>query len=231
MRIDPTTGAAVPSPERPAVPVAKAVAAVVLAAGVACAITVVFLAMRRVMDIGGACASGGPFVPVQPCPEGVPGLLVGGIILGLAMAFAYAWVTLSAGIPGFAWLMWPALFGALGWNFIDYGVSPPDGGDPVWGWLVCGVVFFLMALLPLGLGVLAFRRPEATRLRTAAGLPPARRDAPATADGAGADPPAGAEAASVVDALERLAALHRGGAISDAEYEAAKRQILSGGLA
>ena len=31
------------------------------------------------MDIGGACADGGPFLPVQPCPEGVPLLMMLGI--------------------------------------------------------------------------------------------------------------------------------------------------------
>ena len=32
--------------------------------------TLLFLGMRAVMDVGGACADGGPFVTAQPCPSG-----------------------------------------------------------------------------------------------------------------------------------------------------------------
>ena len=34
-------------------------------------LTVVFLSMRAVMNVGGACGSGGPYVIAQPCPGGV----------------------------------------------------------------------------------------------------------------------------------------------------------------
>lgn len=39
----------------------------VSAFGLAACVIVMFLSMRAVMDIGGACASGGPYVPAQPC--------------------------------------------------------------------------------------------------------------------------------------------------------------------
>ena len=39
-------------------------------AGVAAGLTALFLGMRRVMEIGGFCAEGGPFVIQHPCPEG-----------------------------------------------------------------------------------------------------------------------------------------------------------------
>jgi len=39
--------------------------------------------------------------------------------------------------------MWAFLFGALGWNFLESGFGG-HGGD-VSGWIVCGVVFELMA--------------------------------------------------------------------------------------
>jgi hypothetical protein len=44
----------------------------VSAAAVACGMTLLFLGMRSVMEIGGACAEGGPFVPVRPAPKVLP---------------------------------------------------------------------------------------------------------------------------------------------------------------
>ena len=38
-------------------------------ASAAC-LTVLFLCMRSVMDIGGSCASGGPYEIANPCPAG-----------------------------------------------------------------------------------------------------------------------------------------------------------------
>lgn len=37
-------------------------------AGVAAGLTLLYLGMRAVMEIGGACADGGPYVPRQSCP-------------------------------------------------------------------------------------------------------------------------------------------------------------------
>ena len=39
--------------------------------------------------------------------------------------------------------MWGVLFGTLGWNFLEFAFKGPD---IVWGWLVCGVMFWAMAL-------------------------------------------------------------------------------------
>lgn len=65
---------------------------------VSAGLTVVFLAMRGVMDVGGACAAGGPYAIAQPCPEGLAALLPLGIIGGLAGLFIY--VTAGSGLPG-----------------------------------------------------------------------------------------------------------------------------------
>jgi hypothetical protein len=51
-------------------------------AGVSASLTILWLSMRSVMDIGGSCASGGPFVPRVACPSGVSLLLVGSIWCG-----------------------------------------------------------------------------------------------------------------------------------------------------
>jgi hypothetical protein len=105
------------------------------------ALTWTYLGMRSVMDVGGSCAEGGPYEIAQPCPDGavlisvgIPILLVAAM-LGSAIAF-----TVSA--PNLLVPMWLFLFGSLGWNFLEY--SFDDGID--WGFLVCGVVFELMAL-------------------------------------------------------------------------------------
>jgi hypothetical protein len=221
---------------------------------VVASITVVFLSMRAVMEIGGVCAEGGPFVPRQPCPDGVPLLLVGGIWTGTIFAFAYVWQVVRLQVPNFAWALWPALFLSLGWNFLEYGLDPPGGEGVAWGWLVCAVVFFFM-----GLGPLLAALPAVWRTLSGAAPPPSPREAPRppgaravaatyrsiresrpSASTTVAEPPAGATDASegepagggqpddVVSALERLHYLHRTGAIDDAEYETAKDRILGG---
>jgi hypothetical protein len=116
---------------------------------VACALTLLWLGMRAVMEIGGACASGGPFVPVRPCPKGAPGLIVGGIWGGMIFAGIYAFQMMKRKIPSMLGLLWPALFISLGWNFLEFGIDAPGEQGLVWGWLICGVLFFAMGGLPL----------------------------------------------------------------------------------
>jgi hypothetical protein len=204
------------------------------AAGLAACLTWVFLGMRAVMDIGGACADGGPFVPVQPCPEGVPLLMTLGIFGLFAFGGLAAW---GGGRVGGGWvalplLAWPALFLSLGWNFLQYGFAPPadvaPDGEWAWGWIIPGVIFVLMGGAPLWLawttrsvvreqggGALARRFGMPGRVRFAAGA------------SAGAAPSGGAlDDGDLVARLERLAALHRDGSLSDAEFEAAKRAVL-----
>jgi hypothetical protein len=121
-------------------------------AGLAMCITLVFLGMRSVMDIGGACADGGPYVPVQPCPVGAPIALVGGIFglflfVGIAMWFGARVGGIWAAAP---LLAWSGLFLALGWNFLDYGIFNPPGDEGIiWGWAFCGIVFVIMGGAPL----------------------------------------------------------------------------------
>lgn len=119
---------------------------VVVAAGM----TLVFLSMRAVMDVGGACGSGGPYVIAQPRPEGVVALMPLGIIGGLIGLGLYAMAASKLPGPRLAILAWSALFLSLGWNFWEYGLNPPDGsGTVVWGWIICGVLFVAMGALPL----------------------------------------------------------------------------------
>jgi hypothetical protein len=241
---------------RTAPPLGATIAYLAGIAGVAAGITLNFIGMRAVMDVGGFCAEGGPYVVETPCPEGVALLVPLGIIGGLAAAAvaAGAGSRLGGSWSAVVLLAWPALFGALGWNFLEYGLNPP-GDDPgwAWGWLVCGVVFWAMALVPLYFGIqgaLAARssaggsrlaggtlrpgRPSSRddRMPSRAAASPADAEPgevfllPLPPDDALADAPVGA-AADLVAGLERLAALRSRGELTADEYAAAKRALIA----
>ena len=119
-----------------------------VAAVVAC-LTVLFNCMQAVMEIGGSCASGGPYEIARPCPKGVGWMTPVSIFVGLAaLGWMIAW---NHGLSGPKWalLAWPALFLSLGYNFWDYGLDTPGEQGAVAGWIVCGVLFGLMGGLPL----------------------------------------------------------------------------------
>lgn len=127
--------------------------------GLAMCITLLFLSMRAVMDIGGACAEGGPYVSRQSCPDGATAtLFIGMFGLFLFGAIAMIWGPRVGGIWTAAPLLgWCGLFLSLGWNFLDYGVlNPPEGQGIVWGWLIPGVMFMIMGGAPLVFGLSAF---------------------------------------------------------------------------
>jgi hypothetical protein len=233
----------------------RAAVAIFLSLGaVACGLTMLWLGMRSVMDIGGFCAEGGPFVIEHHCPKGVPAIMQLSIWGGVIAGGIYVWQTIKHKIPSLVWLFWPALFLSLGWNFLQYGIDPPGGGGLVWGWLVCAILFILMGGVPLVIAlpfmVRAYRKhdPESMAaprplagltpdvVRTAAGAFSAMRKIRksgvlerAVAEAISTEPAAPAEPRpdDIVSRLERLDALHRSGALSDAEYEAAKRALLS----
>lgn len=110
------------------------------------AVAWVYFPMREVLAIGGSCASGGPYVIETPCPEGSTVFLTVAIPLWFAGAFIgmFAAATIAAPTP----IMpgWALLFGALGWNFVDFALHGDPSGKLVASWLVCGIVFWLMAL-------------------------------------------------------------------------------------
>lgn len=202
-------------------------------AGSVTCLTLIFRSMRAVMGAGmSSCASGGPYVVANPCPDGVAWMLPVSIWVGIGLLLVASVAASKLGQPSIAWLAWPALFLSLGANFWQYGLDPVGTDGPVWGWLVCAVLFTLMGGGPLLLVLFgedgipgrerlpgrsappAAQRAAAigTRIRIEATPPPFRR------------PPADAD--DLVGSLERLAQLHREGAIDDAEYRDAKRRLL-----
>ena len=77
-------------------------------------LTVLWLCMRSVMDIGGTCASGGPYEIANPCPTGVAGLMVGSIWIGLVAVAVTLYGGHKTGGPTLVVFAWPALFLSLG---------------------------------------------------------------------------------------------------------------------
>jgi hypothetical protein len=211
-------------------------------------LTLLFKGMRSVMDVGGYCASGGAYEIRQECPSNVWTIPVG-IFVGLAGTGFVIAGTFRGG-PKLVALAWPALFLALGWNFLEYAFDPPppDHGV-VWGWLICGVVFVAMGGLPLVFVLLnaklALWGKDSTEEKTAtaratanaiARLAATRSRKPATFARYGdttvttaddTDIAAGDGDGDLVSDLERLAALHRSGQLTDDEYARAKDARLS----
>lgn len=212
----------------------------------AACLTALFLSMRSVMDIGGSCASGGPYVVGRSCPDGT-WLAPVGIWVGIGACVLMVLGAFPGAGPQPVVFAWPALFLSLGWNFWEYGLNPP--GDPasftVWGWILCGVIFVVMGGLPLV--------PIATNLRGLLWGGPAPPAVPAAVNRLRRTPRArptvttearqgevrtvvaGAPPASldddredehVVTRLERLAALYRRGDLTVEEYQAAKAAVL-----
>ncbi|MGH2959664.1 MAG: hypothetical protein ACRDKE_08665 [Solirubrobacterales bacterium] len=132
------------------------------AAGFAACLTAVYAAMRDLMiNSGGSCASGGPYQinPEQVCSTGQTALLMGGIVGGLIfsgiLVGASSWYG-GVKLSGVGLLLWAALFGALGFNFLQLGIDPPENlASGATGWIICGVVFWLMALGGLIPGLMA----------------------------------------------------------------------------
>lgn len=222
---------------------AKALGTFVGIGMLAACITVLFLCMRSVMMMGGSCASGGPYVIANQCPRNVGWLTPLSIVLGLvSVGWTLYW---NFGLPGpkLVALAWPALFLSLGWNFWEFALNPPGDFDADLSWIICGVIFVLMGGVPL----LMLREPGALRSllwsgpeaplpespgRTQRPSPRAVVDAvkptfPARAKPDEARASAGAD--GLTDELERLAALHRQGSLTDAEFAVAKQALLGGG--
>lgn len=197
-------------------------------AGVTAAITMLFLGMRSVMEIGGFCAEGGPFEIARRCPEGIPLVMVSSILGGLVLFGLYWWNAAKSDVPSLAALAWPALFISLGWNFWEFGLNPPGSDGVELGWIIPAVLFVAMGGLPL-LIVL----PALVRRFTGSG-PPRNRGAAdllspgsgPTTDTMGEPSYSTGESTDLITALERLDALHRSGALDDEEFEKAKERIL-----
>ena len=204
-------------------------------------LTIVFLGMRSVMDVGGACADGGPYVSAQPCPEGSALALMGGIfgLFGAAGLMVWFGARLGSGYVGLVFLGWPALFISLGFNFLQYGIDPPYEQSGVeWGYLIPGVLFWLMGGIPLLVGLGGWRAVRSggsgtaatavSRVQARIAASPRIEFAPNSFGAPRAPAPDSTDIdEELVSQLERLSALHATGALSEEEFAAAKARILA----
>jgi hypothetical protein len=107
-------------------------------------LTLLFLAMRGVLALGGMVASGGPYAIAHPGPGWI-WLFPVTIWVGLISFFVHFIFQLDAGGPSLLLLAWPALFLSLGYNFLEFAFFQPGGGHQVvWSWLVCGLLSVVM---------------------------------------------------------------------------------------
>jgi hypothetical protein len=132
-------------------------------AGIAASITVVFLGMRSVLDVGGQCASGGPYDIAVQCPDGTWTLPLA-VFAGLGFAFlaGAAGARIGGLYASMAGLAWVGLFCSLGFNFLQWGIAPPadpsvdsSGGGIIF--VLLGVMFEVMGIVPLVTTLLAMR--------------------------------------------------------------------------
>ena len=239
-----TFGAEDTGPDAKPVPWGSAAIYLVGVAALAFCITLLWFGMRAVMDLGGFCASGGPYVVAVECPDAVLATTPLSIFGGFAAAGLMIWggTALGGSWMSLVFLAWPALFLSLGWNFLEYGFFPPDGGW-IWSWLFCGAVFVLMGGVPL-IGAIGMLREEGGGGRSYASgrvvvrpkpprqTEPDRRARASRPDAAAPRDPTPdqrdpATTEPLVDRLERLAAMRRRGDLTSEEYETAKAATLA----
>lgn len=135
--------------------------------------TAFVLAMFAVLGVGGTCASGGPYVIAVECPDGAGFFSVLGVYGGLGALFLALVVAREFGTRLVA-LAWPILFVTLGAVFVIIGGSAVAEGG--WVFVLLGVLFLVMALVPLGLELRASAQRVFLGVRDLAGLRFRERD-------------------------------------------------------
>ena len=92
-----------------AVPVRRLTVLLISVVVLALTLTWAFLSMRTVMDVGGSCADGGPYVSAQPCPGGA-GFIGIAIPVMILATFAGTFAAVSLNAPNLLVPMWTVLF-------------------------------------------------------------------------------------------------------------------------
>jgi hypothetical protein len=191
--------------------------------------TVMAYALYQLLQVG-TCASGGPYVSARECPAGTGRLVIAFFpaVLGLiAGAVVYGGRGDPPGSEGGGRrvnaiiLLWILIF--CGLSFASFwGVWGPDANPGPGGELGGLIVAFLFAVM--GLGAVPFVAPKRSS--------PAERQAAMERIVGRVTPPSWQPPASGGDAvskLERANRLRAEGALTEAEFEKLKAEILSGG--
>lgn len=107
--------------------------------------TLLFLSMRAVLDVGGFCAEGGPYVIQTTCPDNTGWLTPLSVYFGLASVGIGVFFARGLG-ASLLLAAWPILFIGLSVNFLQSGLGA--GGVDATG-LLLGVMFLVMGAVPL----------------------------------------------------------------------------------
>ena len=107
------------------------------------AITLLFQSASALADLGGFCASGGPFVIEVECTDAIVAFTPTSILGGLVAVFIGALLAQGFGVSLLAFA-WPALFVSLSITFFQTFVSRGDLTG-----LLIGIMFVVMGLAPL----------------------------------------------------------------------------------
>ncbi|MBN2200328.1 hypothetical protein JW777_00070 [bacterium] len=143
----------------------------VASAWIAAGITLLNLAGRVVMSMGGFVASGGPYAIAHPAPGWI-GIVPIALVSTAFMAVFSVWLSHKTG--GFSLLtwLWAGLFVSLGVQFAIFGLKPPaqSGVRIVWAWILCAAFFLPMGIAPL-IGARWLGNPTAVSNRSSGSLP------------------------------------------------------------
>jgi hypothetical protein len=173
--------------------------------------------IAKLMDIG-TCASGGPYVSANPCPEGTGAR----ILLLTGSLFVYVIAILASGQGLF---FYGLLFAALAAVFIRGAITDDDFAAVGYG---VGALFAVMGLVPMYLAIRGwFSRDDDTARARATGIAAFTQVAMAPAPVVVATAPP--VPSDDLGKLAQLGDLHARGVLTDAEFAAEKAKILSGG--
>jgi len=128
--------------------------------GMGIAATLLWRGMRSVLEVGGTCGEGGPFVVRQACPDGVVASVPLACLGAVVCVLVYLVAAREFGGTSLLRLGWPVLFLSLGWNFLEDAIEPASGARVGVSSLICGVFFVVMGGVPLIWGVVISRRHE-----------------------------------------------------------------------
>jgi Short C-terminal domain len=185
----------------------------------------------------GTCASGGPYVSARPCPPGTGGHVVsliagvfGVLIAGGIYAARGGDDDHRRGRIGFGVMLWTLGFLMLAGGALLGAYGPANTGGSKLGAIIVAGIFVPMALVPLLWALFSGSDDEdpspAPAIQPHAfGAPPAARYPSVFVSTAAR--PANGNGDESLDQLEKLAKLHADGALTDAEFAAAKAKVLS----